>query len=167
MYTRVLQQDGMLVWNVTASSVTYTPLTSPPSAAAASSSSSFAESSLSFLSDRHTVVRSLGTEVEGEEEVEGEGEEGSDDILAMFSHRSMQGKNDNVNDNENMNDDENEDENMNDNDNENMNENENDNDNEDENMNENNNENMNESEDSNCWLIFSSLHACPVYHISQ
>ena len=107
MCTRVLQQNGMSVWNVTASSVSYTPLTSPP----ASSSSTFSESSLSFLSDRRTVVRSLGTEEEEEvkgdegegEEVEGGegvgGERESDDISALFSHSRIQGENDNENEN--------------------------------------------------------------------
>lgn len=68
----------MLIWNVTASSASYTPTTSPSSLSLSLSSS--------FLSDKDTVVTTLG--IEGEEE----GEEGEEDVSAIFSHRRMEGE---------------------------------------------------------------------------
>ena len=80
----------MLIWNVTASSASYTPTTSPSSSSLSSSLYS------SFLSDKDTVVTALGIEGEGEEEeAEGEreeGEKGEEDVSAIFSHRRMEGE---------------------------------------------------------------------------
>jgi hypothetical protein len=78
----------MLIWNVTASSASYTPTTSPQS----SSSSSSLSLSSSFLSDKHTVVTTLGIEGEEEGVVEGEREEREEDVSAIFSHRRMEGE---------------------------------------------------------------------------
>jgi hypothetical protein len=80
---RVLQQAGMVIWNVTASSASYTPTTSPSSLSLSLSSSLF------FLSDKDTVVTTLG--IEGEE-VEGEGEGEEEDVSAIFSRRRMEGE---------------------------------------------------------------------------
>jgi hypothetical protein len=76
----------MLIWNVTASSASYTPTTSPSSSSLSLSLSS------SFLSDKDIVVTTLGIEGDEEGEVEGEeGEEGEEDVSAIFSRRRMEG----------------------------------------------------------------------------